>query len=293
MVRTSCRFAHAIIFGFFGSLAISGPALAQPADACVATYARYDEGPADAVPDAQWASLLQSCTRQADQGDPKAQYVLGEMYRLGRPMVPVADAYKAAELYAKAAAQGDNDARLNLGEAYVDGDGVPLDLMKGLRLIRSAAEGGHPRAQHVLGQMFLKGNKIPQSDADAFEWISKSAGQGDVYAMNSLINLYHEGRGTAVDHQLEMKWARRAAEAGSGVAQYRLGEGYANGHGMEPDLVRGYMWINLAGTQGVGGGSKGPVAEGKRALAELMSPDDVARAQKMSTACFMAEFKGC
>jgi hypothetical protein len=35
------------------------------------------------------------------------------------------------------------------------------------------------------------------------------------------------------------------------------------------------------------------VAEGKRALAELMSPDDVARAQKMSTACFMAEFKGC
>lgn len=27
--------------------------------------------------------------------------------------------------------------------------------------------------------------------------------------------------------------------------------------------------------------------------AEQMSPEDLARAQKMSTACFMAEFKGC
>ncbi len=40
-------------------------------------------------------------------------------------------------------------------------------------------------------------------------------------------------------------------------------------------------------------GSKGHMAKGKRALAEQMCPEDLARAQKMSTACFMAEFKGC
>lgn len=101
--------------------------------------------------------------------------------------------------------------------------------------------------------------------------------------------MYHEGQATAVDHETEMKWFRPAAEAGSGLAQYQLGAGYANAHGLPRDYVRAYMWINLAGTRGYGLGSKGQVAVAKQALAELMSPEDVAKAQKLS----MAGFKGC
>jgi hypothetical protein len=52
------------------------------------------------------------------------------------------------------------------------------------------------------------------------------------------------------------------------------------------------MWINLAGTRGCGLGSKGKVAVAKQTLAEFMTPEDIARAQKLSTACFMAGFKG-
>jgi TPR repeat protein len=105
--------------------------------------------------------------------------------------------------------------------------------------------------------------------------------------------MHHEGQATPVDHETEMKWFRRAAEAGSGLAQYQLGTGYANEHGFARDYVRAYMWINLAGTRGYGGGSKGQVAVAKQALVELMSPEDLARAQKLSTACFMASFKDC
>jgi hypothetical protein len=47
------------------------------------------------------------------------------------------------------------------------------------------------------------------------------------------------------------------------------------------------------GELGVGMGSNGPVAEGKRAFSELTSLDDTAQAQKLSTAGFMAGFKGC
>jgi len=47
------------------------------------------------------------------------------------------------------------------------------------------------------------------------------------------------------------------------------------------------------GELGVSMRTIGPVAEGKRALSELISPDEIARAQKLSTACFMANFKGC
>lgn len=105
--------------------------------------------------------------------------------------------------------------------------------------------------------------------------------------------MHHEGQATTVDHETEMKWFRRAAEAGSGLAQYQLGAGYANEHGLPRDYVRAYMWINLAGTRGYGLGSKGQVAVAKQTLAEFMTPKDIARAQKLSTACFMANLKGC
>ena len=105
--------------------------------------------------------------------------------------------------------------------------------------------------------------------------------------------MHHEGQATAVDHETEMKWFCRTAKAGSGLAQYQLGTGYSNAHGLGQDYVRAYMWINLAGTRGYGLGSKGPVAVAKQALAELMSAEDLAKAQKLSTAGFMAGFKGC
>jgi len=105
--------------------------------------------------------------------------------------------------------------------------------------------------------------------------------------------MHHEGQATPVDHETEMKGFRRAAEAGRGLAQSQLGAGYANEHGLQQDYVRACMWINLAGTRGYGLGSKGQVAVAKQTLAEFMTPEDIARAQKLSTACFMANFKGC
>ncbi|MCA3734491.1 MAG: sel1 repeat family protein [Phenylobacterium sp.] len=104
--------------------------------------------------------------------------------------------------------------------------------------------------------------------------------------------MHHEGQATPVDHETEMKWFRRAAEAGSGLVQYQLGAAYANECGQPRDYVRAYMWINLAGTRGYGLGSKGQLAVAKQTLAEFMTPEEIARAQKLSTACFMAGFKG-
>lgn len=275
------------------SAVLPGTAAAREIADCGATYAKWDEGPTEDRPDADWARLFEACRRQADAGNAAAQYAVGEMYRLGAPKAPAEDDVKAAEYYAKSAAQGNNDARFSLGLAYEDGVGVRLDLMKALQWIRMAADDGFAPAQYYLGRMFRRGNAIPQSDADAFEWFSKAASNGHVEATNALALMHHEGQATPVDHETEMKWYRRAAEAGNGLAQYQLGAAYANEHGLPRDYVRAYMWINLAGTRGYGLGSKGQVAVAKQTLAEFMTPEDIARAQKLSTACFMANFKGC
>jgi TPR repeat protein len=105
--------------------------------------------------------------------------------------------------------------------------------------------------------------------------------------------MHHEGQATAVDHETEMKWFRRTAKAGSGLAQYQLGAGYSKEHGLPRDYARADMWINLAGTRGYGLGSNGQVAVARQTLAEFMSPEDLVKSQKLSTACFMAGIKGC
>ena len=66
--------------------------------------------------------------RLAEQGDAKAQYNHGVMYRKGH-RVPKNDA-EAVKWYRKAAEQGYVDAQYNLGFMYHTGEGVPHDYAK-------------------------------------------------------------------------------------------------------------------------------------------------------------------
>ncbi|MCA6314717.1 MAG: sel1 repeat family protein, partial [Phenylobacterium sp.] len=226
--RALAGFACAVL----ASAVLPGIAGAEEITDCGATYAKWNDGPTEDTPDADWARLFEACKKQADAGNAAAQYAVGEMYRLGPPEGPADDDAKAAEYYAKAAAQENNDARFSLGLAYEDGAGVRKDVMKGVQWIRMAADDGFTPAQYYLGRLFRNGTSVPQSDADAFEWFSKAAALGHVDATNTLALMHHEGQATPVDHETEMKWFRRAAEAGSGLAQYQLGAGYANEHGL-------------------------------------------------------------
>ena len=53
---------------------------------------------------------------------------------------------------------------------------------------------------------------------------------------------------------------------------------YANGEGVPEDYVFGYAWLNLAAAQG-----HELAREGKDNLQTLMTPDQIARAQELST----------
>jgi TPR repeat protein len=64
-------------------------------------------------------------TKAANNGDAKAQSILGQMYSLGRGVTK--NNQQAALWYKKAADQGNARAQNNLGQAYVNGQGVPQD----------------------------------------------------------------------------------------------------------------------------------------------------------------------
>ncbi len=106
----------------------------------------------------------------AEQGNAKAQYNLGLMYRNGHG-VPQDDA-EAMGWWRKAAEQGNAGAQNNLGVMYRNGHGVPQDDAEAVGWYRKAAEQGYATAQHNLGVMYGKGLGVPLDYAQAHMWFN-------------------------------------------------------------------------------------------------------------------------
>jgi len=101
---------------------------------------------------------------------------------------------KAAELYRKAADQGDVDAQYNLAVYYKNGKGVSQDHAKATEWFRKAAEQGDAEAQNMLGNSYLNGAGVKQDNSKAAEWWRKAATQGHAKAQEKLEALKREGK---------------------------------------------------------------------------------------------------
>ncbi len=120
-----------------------------------------------------YALALREWRPLAEQGNAKAQYNLGLMYRKGQG-VPQDDA-EAVGWWHKAAEQGNAGAQNNLGVMYRNGHGVPQDYAKALQWWHKAAEQGHAGAQYNLGFMYDNGLGVPQDYAQAHMWFDLAA----------------------------------------------------------------------------------------------------------------------
>jgi TPR repeat protein len=117
----------------------------------------------------------------ADKGDPDAQFNLGQAYKLGRG-VPAADLKRAEDLYARAAAQGHEEARANLGIILFQNG----DRARGMPYIVKAAEAGDARAQYIYGTALFNGDLVQKDWARAYAMMTKAAAAGLPQAAESL-----------------------------------------------------------------------------------------------------------
>lgn len=85
----------------------------------------------------------------------------------------------------------------------------------------------------------------------------------------------------AGDYATALKVFTALAEQGHAAAQVNLGAMYRNGRGVPQDYIRAHMWLNLGASQLTGDEHK-RAAEARDALAEKMTPEQVARAQEMA-----------
>ena len=108
----------------------------------------------------------------ADQGYPRAQYEIGNLYLFGQG-VPQSYA-EALKWYRKAAEQGYPRAQLDLGWMYQYDTSV-LNYAEAVKWYRKAA-GVFTEAQHRLGLMYEDGLGVPQNYVLAYMWYNLSAG---------------------------------------------------------------------------------------------------------------------
>ena len=107
---------------------------------------------------------------------------------------------EALTLNRKAADEGNPVAQYNLGDIYDNGQGVPKDSAAAFKWFHKAADQGHIEAQAILGRMYIRGEGVAKAPAEAAKWSRKAAEQGHPYAQCNLAELYARGEGVAQDY---------------------------------------------------------------------------------------------
>jgi len=119
----------------------------------------------------------------AAQGNPDAQFNLGQAYKLGRGVT--ADLTQAEQWYAKAALQGHPQAQDNYGLALFQ-NGKRTEAVQWLQ--RSSSR-GEPRTQFVLGTMYFNGDGVERDWVRAYALIVRSSQSGLPQASSALAQM--------------------------------------------------------------------------------------------------------
>ena len=130
----------------------------------------------EAVKKGDYQTALKLWRPLADQGDARAQYNLGLMYRNEND---IQNNVEAVKWYRKAAEQGVLRSQYSLGLMYYNGVGVKQDYVEATKWYRKAADKGYAMAQFNLGLMYRDGEGVKQNRTVAKEWFGKACDNGD------------------------------------------------------------------------------------------------------------------
>lgn len=119
-----------------------------------------------------WVPALMLLQPLADQGNARAQSMIGTMYLNGWGVTE--DLEAGLDWIRKAADQGEAGAQSELGSAYLNGRGTKRDYAQAMNWFIKAADQEDSFAQHSIGEMYEKGLGVPKSRDKAKQWYDKS-----------------------------------------------------------------------------------------------------------------------
>lgn len=237
---------------------------------------------------------LESCLGSAEQGDVRAQLLLGVIYSgfsLNGERLPP-NYTEAVRWYRAAADEGNAFAQFRLGEMYMNGLGVEYDPALSFHWYYLAAEQGEVRAQAQLGFLYSTGIGVSQSLTEAVRWYSAAANQGSSLAQFSLGRMYQTGSGVPQNYSAALRLYLAAAVQGNPAAQTNLGVMYSEGQGVLQDYVSAHMWYNLASANSIGETHEIAVRN-RNTLSEKMTSEQIAEAQSRAQICIESDYDDC
>jgi hypothetical protein len=180
-----------------GAALLVAPAIAQtaPEDPVKTGVEAWEKG--------DFKTAVERWRIPAAQGNPDAQFNLGQAYKLGRGVT--ADLNLAEEWYRKAAMQGHPQAQDNYGLALFQ-NGKREQAVEWLQ--RSASR-GEPRTQFVLGTMYFNGDGVERDWVRAYALIVRASQSGLPQAsaalaqMDKYISLGDRQQGLTLARQYE------------------------------------------------------------------------------------------
>lgn len=106
--------------------------------------------------------------------------------------------------------------------------------------LRSKAARGDVNAQCELGEHFLQGNGVAKSGRNAKYWFNKAARRGFLEAQSRLGYCYEKGIGCLRNRQKAIHWTKSAAQGGHAAAQARYASYFERGF-INSDYNRRYI----------------------------------------------------
>ncbi|KAF9161889.1 hypothetical protein DFQ26_004055 [Actinomortierella ambigua] len=130
----------------------------------------------------------------AIEGDTRAKYIVGDMYRRG--FYVEKNLREAAKWFLAAAHDGDVPSQRMIGFMFLKGEGIERPRPEAaVSWLLMAAQQEDAVAQYYLGMMYKMGDGVDQSDVEAFKWFGKAARNGNEYARHSIGEMLRTGRG--------------------------------------------------------------------------------------------------
>jgi uncharacterized protein len=150
-------------------------------------------------------------TGEAESGDVKAQYELGNFYAYAakddkEKQLAIKWLQKAVDGYVIAAY---ND----LAVEYMKGDLVKKDLVKSRELYKQGAELGDQVGMFNIGLYYFYGAGGEQDYKQAFIWFSKAAFSNEAASQYMLFKMYFNGLGVTKDEAIARNWLNLVAHS--------------------------------------------------------------------------------
>lgn len=123
-----------------------------------------------------------------------------------------------------------------LGNMYLDGQGVEINLEEGLKLLHKAADESDTLALFKLGNLYLEGNKVPANPKYAIQLFKKSSENGSTDATFALGLLYFNSSFVKTNYKKAYRYFQKAHEKKHIHATALLGFMYEKGYFVKKDI---------------------------------------------------------